>query len=402
MKGASMSRRSLIVLVVVAVLAIAALRWAFAPPAVAVETAPVTRGLFVQTIEDDGVTRVRDRYVVSAPVSGTLLRPELRVGDAVRADRVVATILPSVPEMLDPRTRAELLARLGAAEARHARAGAMVKQAQAALVKAEADAKRITDLAAQGFVSRTESERATLELDIRRRELEAARFEQDAALHDLQQARAAVGRGTENRRPNAAWQVRSPVAGAVLSVVRESEGFVAVGAPIMEIGDLGRLEAIVDVLSTEATQIERQAPVALVAGNGVRLAGRVREIAPAARTEVSALGVEEQRVDVYVDLLPNPTVTGKVGDGYRVDAAIEVARVDDAVQVPVAALFRSGEQWAVFRIKEDRAALVPVTLGLRGRDRAVVREGLGAADVVVIYPSDSLRDGARVEIRKRR
>lgn len=394
-----MSRRSLLILAVLVIAALAALRWAFAPPAVAVETAPVTRGAFVQTIDEDGITRVRDRYVVSAPLAGILLRPEVDAGDTVKRDQVLTTIIPSAPEMLDPRTHAELLARLGAAEARYARAGAVVRQAQSALRQAEADAKRIEELADQNFVSRTERERTALNLDIRRRELEAAVFEQDAARHDLQQARAAVSLGSDDGRSGGkgSWPVRAPVEGSVLRVLRESEGYITAGTPIMEIGDTARLEAIVDVLSSEATRIEPQAPVTLIAGDGVRLAGRVREVEPGAYTKVSALGVEEQRVNVVVDLLPNPTLAGRVGDGYRVEAEIEVAREDDAVQVPIAALFRDGQQWAVFRVDQGRAKLTPVTLGPRNREHAVVRKGLAAGQTVVIYPSDSLRDGARVE-----
>lgn len=394
-----MSRRSLLILAIAAVAALAALRWAFAPPRVAVETARVTRGTFVQTVDEDGITRVRDRYVVSAALAGILLRPEVEAGDVVKRDQVLTTIIPSAPQMLDPRTRAELLARLGAAEARHARAGALVRQAQSALRQAEADTRRIEELADQNFVSRTERERMTLTLDIRRRELEAALFEKDAALHDLQQARAAVSFGSDGNtsRGKGSWPVRAPVEGSVLRVLRESEGFIAAGTPIMEIGDTARLEAIVDVLSSEATRIEPQAPVTLIAGDGVRLAGRVRAVEPGAYTKVSALGVEEQRVDVVVDLLPNPTLAGRVGDRYRVEAEIQVARDDDAVQVPIAALFRDGQQWAVFRVEDGRAKLTPVTLGSRNREHAVVRSGLAAGQTVVIYPSDSLRDGARVE-----
>lgn len=340
-----MSRRSSAILALIVLGGLAALRWAFMPPAITVETARTIRGPFAQTVDQDGITRVRDHYVVSAPLAGMLLRPHLEAGDPVQREQLLATIIPSAPQMLDPRTHAELVARLAAADARLKRAGALVLQAQSAQRQTEIDTKRIEDLAAQNFVSRTERERAALELDIRRRELEAARFEQDAAAHDQQQARAALSlsQAAGAGRAKDAWPVRAPVAGVVLRVVQESEGVVSPGTPIVEIGDTGRLQAIIDVLSSEATQIHVQAPVTLTAGEGVQLTGRVREIEPGAFTKISTLGVEEQRVNIVVELLPDPRLAGRIGDGYRVEAAIEIARTDGAVQVPVAALFREGQ-----------------------------------------------------------
>ncbi|HEU4592735.1 MAG TPA: HlyD family efflux transporter periplasmic adaptor subunit [Steroidobacteraceae bacterium] len=372
--------------------------WLALPAPAHVETARVTRGLFQSSIEEDGVTRVRDRYVVAAPVAGLLTRPSLRVGDAVHRGDAVAVIVPNAAQMFDARTRAELAARVEAASAQASRARAVVRQAEASLVQAEDDHRRIAELAARGFASKTEQERAAVTRELRRKDVEAARFEADAFEHDLAQARAAAREGSTLRDAQAkgnAWTLRAPIDGTVLRVVQESEVALTVGAPILEIGDLSRLEARIDVLSTEATRIEPQAYVSLDAG-GVKLAGRVRRIEPSGYLKVSALGIEEQRVDVLVDLLPNPAALPLVGDGYRVDAAIEVAREENALLVPLAALFRDGEDWAAFRVVGGRARLTRLRIGQRGAEQAVVLGGLPDDATVVVYPSDAVRDGTRV------
>jgi HlyD family secretion protein len=373
--------------------------WAARPAAVEVETAVIRRATFTQVVAEDGVTRVRDRYVVAAPVAGVLTRPALRVGDSVRRDEVIAVIVPNAAQMLDVRTRAELAARAEAVAAQAARARSLVRQAEAALYQAQNDHRRLEELGTQGFSSRTERERAAVDLELRRKDVEAARFEADAVEHDLAQARAAVREGEALRagtgRVREAWSVRAPIDGTVLRLFQESEIAVATGAPILELGDLARLEARIDVLSTEATRIPAQAPVELDAG-GVRLAGRVRRIEPSGYTKVSALGIEEQRVDVLVDLLPNPLALARVADGYRVDAGIEIAREEDALLVPLAALFRQGERWATFTVTDGRARLTTLTIGRRGDEVATVLAGLEAGTVVIVYPGDTVRDGARV------
>jgi HlyD family secretion protein len=374
------------------------LTWLAVPKPLAVETARVGRGVFTLDVEEDGVTRVRDRYVVAAPVAGLLMRPTLRVGDAVRRGDPVAVIVPNAAQMFDARTRAELAARVQAAAAQAARARSLVRQMEAALVQADDDFRRIGKLAAQGFASKTEQERVAVTRELRRKDVEAARFEADAAEHDLAQARAASREGEAVReapRARDAWTLQAPIDGSVLRVVQESEIALGVGAPILEIGDLGRLEARIDVLSTEATRIPPQAYVSLDAG-GVKLAGRVRRIEPSGYLKVSALGIEEQRVDVLVDLLPNPTAMAHVADGYRVDARIEVTREENALLVPLAALFRQGEDWATFRVTDGRARLTPVRIGQRGDELATVLGGLEEGARVIIYPSDQVRDGTRV------
>jgi HlyD family secretion protein len=379
----------------------AALVWAFRPAAIPAELARAQRGTFVAEIADDGVTRVRDRYVITAPVSGQLLRPEVRAGDPVRRDQRVATILPNLPEMLDPRTRAELAARREAAAARVARANAVVRQSETEVRQLELDAQRLRALAPQGLVAKSELDRAELSLNAGTSSLEAARNEADAAMHEYQQARTAAQLGQPQRAPGsepaAAWQIHSPTAGQVLNVANESGGPVSIGSPILTVGDVTHLEAVIDVLSSEAIRIPPRAQVSLDAGRGFVLSGRVRTVEPAATTKISALGVEEQRVNVVVDLLPLPGGVGPVGDNFRVDARIEVARIQDALQVPVASLFREGDRWAVFIVSGGIAHRRPVQIGLRSGERAVVTGGIQPGELVVVYPSDTLTDGARVQ-----
>lgn len=371
--------------------------WLAAPAPVEVETASIVRGTFTRTVEEDGITRVRDRYVVATPVAGLLLRPTLRAGDAVSRGDVVAVILPNVAQMLDARTRSELAAQVASAAARASRAQAVVRQSEAAALQAESDHRRLVELGAKGFSSQTERERSALTLDLRRKDAEAARFEADAAEHDLQQARAALREGASESAVSKSnsWSLRAPVDGVVLAVRQESESALGVGAPILEIADVRRLEARIDVLSTEATQIPPGAYVDLDAG-GVRLAGRVRRIEPSGYTKVSALGIEEQRVDVLVDLLPNSAALHRVGDGYRVDAVIEIAREENALLIPLSALFRHDTEWATYVVVDGRARIAVLRIGQRGTEYATVLGGLQAGAIVIEYPSDAVKDGASV------
>jgi HlyD family secretion protein len=197
------------------------------------------------------------------------------------------------------------------------------------------------------------------------------------------------------------WPLLAPVNGVVLAVRQESEAAVGVGAPILEIADVRRLEARIDVLSTEATRIPQNAFVDLDAG-GVRLAGRVRRIEPSGYTKISALGIEEQRVDVLVDLLPNAMALNRIGDGYRVDAVIEIAREEDSLLVPLSALFRQGTSWAAYRVIDGRAHATPVLIGQRGAEFATVQSGLDPGAEVIEYPSDAVTEGVRVHVRAAR
>jgi HlyD family secretion protein len=382
--------------------AIAVLVWAFLPEPVTVEVATVTRGAFRRTIDEDGRTRVRERYVVSAPLAGRLQRVEFKPGAMVGAGTLLATLVPSASTMLDARTERELAERVGAADAEQLRAGAAVERARVALEQANADLARAAKLAGQGFTSKESLERAAREVELRAKDQKVAEFGEHVARHQASLARAAQSRA----RPDAGgandqrWQLRSPVAGQVLRVLQESEVAVPTGAPLLEIGDPHDLEAVVDVLTADAAAIREGAEVELDhGGNALPLMGRVRLVEPAAFTKISALGVEEQRVNVVIDF-GAPLDWHNLGDGHHVDARIVVDKRDDAVMVPLGALFRHDSGWAAFVFTDGRADLRTIRIGPRGTQRAVVDEGLAPGERVIVFPSDAVRDGVRLRIRE--
>jgi HlyD family secretion protein len=386
----------------VAALAVAALvAWALQPRPVAVETAEVTQGTFEQTVSDDGKTRVRDRYVVAAPLAGRVERVSLEPGDVVKQGQTVALLTPTEPAFLDARTARELQARIGAAEAQLARAKAETAKVLAQRDQARADLERQARLSKEGFVSQTAREQAELALRTIDRASDAARFAEDAAGHDFEQAKAALAR-YRSGASGAKWPVTAPVSGAVLKVLQKSEAPVALGAPLLEIADARSLEAVVDVLSQEAVAIRPGMPARIEIGQGVApLAARVRLVEPAAFTKVSALGVEEQRVNVVLDFAEGLERVHTIGDGFRVDAHIVVYQEKSVVKAPVAALFREGDGWAVFALENDRARKRAVRAPRRNGVEALIAEGLRPGERVVVYPSDALRDGARLEaVRK--
>ncbi|MBU1691978.1 MAG: efflux RND transporter periplasmic adaptor subunit [Gammaproteobacteria bacterium] len=397
-------KRTLLVLLAIALLG--ALVMAFRPQPVLVEVAEVTRGPFEQVIEDDGITRVRERYVVSAPLAGKLQRITLKAGDAVAAGMVLAIIDPGSPALLDMRTERELTERVGVAEANRLRAASTTERTRATLDKSRSDLERTRKLAAKDFVSAAQLEQVELEARISLRELEATRYAEQAAIHDVAVARAALlqvrddATGKPAGKPSARrWEVRTPVAGQILRVTQESETTVAVGAPLLEVGQPAELEVVVDVLSTDAVQIKPGAPVRLLRwGKAEPLDGRIRRVEPAAFTKVSALGVEEQRVYAVIDLTSPAEKWQSLGDGYKVDASIIVAHLDNVIKVPVSALFRDGEQWAVFTVANGKAARRTVQLGRRGGLEAVVEKGLQPGEKIIVHPGDTLRDGLRIKV----
>lgn len=392
------------ILTAVALLVLAGvLVWAFRPQPLRVEIAEVRTGLFESLVEEDGKTRVRERYVVSAPLGGRLARVQLKAGDSVQAGTVVAVLWPSAPAMIDARSHRELSERAGAAEAAVEQARANIARDEAALEKAQNDLARQLKLQGEGFLSPSALDQADLAVRVQTKSLEAARFAYEGAKHDLAQARAALMRAQEGaavKRPESAWPITSPVSGRVLRVLQESEAAVAVGTPLLEVANAEDLEIVVDVLSTDATRIHAGAPVRIDAGSGALLPGRVRRIEPAAFTKVSALGVEEQRVNVIVDFDAAPGKGTPLGDAYRVDVRIVTFERSDATIIPTAALFRRGNDWAVFVLEGDRARLQTVGIGGRNAELAWVDEGLRPGQRVIVYPSDSLQNGSRVRVAR--
>jgi HlyD family secretion protein len=394
-----MRTRNQIALGVVLAALIALVAWALRAPPVSVELAEVRKGVFEQTVSDDGKTRVRERYTVSAPLAGRVERIRLKAGDPVERGQVVALLMPSAPALLDARAVRELQARVGAAEAQQLRARAEVARVMAQRDQAQADFDRQVRLWKEGFISATAREQAELALRTAGRTVEAARYSEDAAGHELNQARAALAR-YRSGEPGAKWEVTSPVTGSVLKVTQESEGTVILGAPLVELADARSLEAVVDVLSQESVAIRPGMPARIDLGRGVApLAARVRLIEPAAFTKISALGVEEQRVNVVLDFVEPLDTVQTLGDGFRVEAAIVTHRVADVVTVPVGALFRDGEGWAVFVAQDGQAVRRAVKAPLRNGTEALVEDGLKPGERVVVYPSDALRDGSKIEAR---
>jgi len=393
-----MRKRNLILLAAAGVALALLVAWALRPQPVAVEAAAVTEGPFEQTVVDDGKTRVRDRYVIAAPLAGSVERVRLEPGDAVRQGQVVALLTPIAPAFLDARTARELQERIGAADAQFSRARAEALKVLAQRDQARADLGRQEKLAAGGFVSPTAREQAELALRTAERAVDAARFAEEAARHDAAQARAALSR-YKSGEPTAKWDVVSPVNGSVLKVHQKSESPVALGTPLLEVADARSLEAVVDVLSQDAVAIRPGMAARVELGTGVPpVPARVRLIEPAAFTKVSALGVEEQRVNVVLDFAGPLDHVWTMGDGFRVEAHIVTHREEKAIKVPVGALFREGDGWAVFLALDARAAKRAVKVPRRNGAEAMVEEGLKPGERVIVYPSDALRDGARIEI----
>ena len=397
-----MKTRNLVLLSAAGLVLAALVAWALRPQPIAVETAAVTQGPFEQTVVDDGKTRVRDRYVIAAPLAGRVERVRLEPGDPVQHGQVVALLTPTAPAFLDARSARELQERVGAADAQLSRARAETLKVQAQRDQAHADLERQAKLAAGGFVSATAREQAALALRTAERSQEAARFAEEAARHDAAQARAALAR-YRSGDPAAKWEVISPVTGSVLKVTQKSESPVALGAPLLEVADARSLEAVVDVLSQDSVAIRPGMAARVELGQGVApLAARVRLIEPAAFTKVSALGVEEQRVNVILDFAEPLDRIQTIGDAFRVEAHIVTHREEKATRVPVGALFREGEGWAVFLAEGGRAVKRSVKVPRRNGVEAMVEDGLKPGDRVVVYPSDALRDGSRLDASRER
>jgi HlyD family secretion protein len=394
-----MSRRRVFLFGIAAVLAGALLVWALVPAPIAVEVASVARGPFEQTTDEQARTRIRDHYAVTAPLNGEVERLALREGDDVAAGALVARLHPALPALLDNRTELELRRRVEAARAAKEATDARVARSAIALVQARRDAERSRQLAPSHLVAAAKLESDELALAMATQELESARADAHVAQHDIDIAVAALARAREpGGGTGSVWPVTAPIAGRVLRVQQKSAGTVTVGAPLLELGDPGNLEVLIELLTTEAPLVAAGAPVRFINWGGpTTLSGRVRRIEPWGFTKVSALGVEEQRVNVLVDITSPRKEWDALGEGYRLDARIQVYRRDNALTVPTGALFRMGERWSVYLITTgQRAQRVPVTIGHRNDRVAEVLAGLREGDRVVVYPSDALRDGARV------
>ena len=355
-----------------------------------VDTAAVRQGTLQVTVDAEGKTRVRDRYVLTAPVTGRLQRVDLPEGAHVRAGQIIARIAP-VP--LDARTLRQTEARVAAAQSLARDADTRVRQARATLDQERRAARRVERLVSAGALAERDGEDAALLVRLREEDLAAAEARARAAASDVDQARAAliaVGGGASSTFV----LVRAPADGCVLRVPERSERVVPAGATIAEVGDRNALELVVDVLSSDAARIRAGTPVVVDGwGDEAPLTGLVRTVEPAAFTRLSALGVEEQRVNVVIDM---PRWPATLSDGYRVEAHLIVWEQPNITIVPVSALFRQENGWAVFVVRDGRAEVRHVRIGEQGSAGAQVVDGLGPNDRVVVFPSDQITTGRRV------
>jgi HlyD family secretion protein len=363
------------------------------PNSLEVSTAEATVGPLAVTVDEDGRTRAVDRYVITAPVAGELERLPLRAGERVSRGDVVARIRP-LP--LDERTRAQLSAAQDAARARERAATASLEQATAAATQAEREYERRRALTEAGALSAEQLEQFALAARSTAEQRDAARQALGAAQADVRAASAALlggGRSMDGGGGGVAIAVRSPATGIIATVLERSGRIVNPGEVILEVTDASALEVVVDVLSTDAARIEPGMRTTLTGWGGPPLGATVRSVEPAAFTRLSALGVEEQRVNVILDLDDRPDA---LGDGYRVEASVTVWQGDSVLSVPSSAVFRDGSGWRVFTVADDRARLTRITIGERTGARTQVLAGLSSGDEVILFPSDELDDGTRV------
>jgi len=384
-----------ILLGLIAAAGLAGLIRAWMPSPVAVDVAIASQTTLDVEVDEDGQTRVRDRYVVTAPVTGNLERIDLEAGAHVIRGDLIARIAPPDPTLLDARSRDEARARLAGAIARLHRADTTIARAVAARELAVREAGRARDLAAHGAIGGVERDRLELEAQLATRDVTAAETERAAAAAEIAGIRVVLGErvASSGRSPLA---VTAPTAGTILRVIRDSAGPIAVGSPLVELGDPRAIEVVVDVLSGDATKIRRGMEVAIEGWGGASLTGHVRLVEPSAFTRISSLGVEEQRVKVIVDVEQPPAT---LGDGFRVDARIFLWRGAGVLTVPASAVFRDHDRWAVYTVEDDRARLRPVEIGHRGRVTVEIAAGITTGTTIILHPSDRVSDGARVAPR---
>lgn len=350
------------------------------------------------TVDEDGRTRVKDRYVISAPLMANVARIELSPGDEVKEGDLLLRMVPLAAPLMDARSRAQAEAAVAAARAGQRQAKATIERAEMALEFADKEAGRQRSLLSSGGSTTQAVERAELNLRSRREDVVSSKFAARIAAHELKMAEARLGR--TGGEASDQLQVAAPVNGRVLRVMHESEGVVQPGTPLVELGNPAALEVVVDVLTADAVHIEQGAAVLLERWGGQKaLKGSVRLVEPSAFTRVSALGVEEQRVNVVIELLDPRDEWLALGDGYRVEAQIIVWESKDALSVPASAVFRHDDGWAVFSIRDGSAVLQPVDVGRRNGLAVQVLKGLTEGDRVVVHPSDRVRDGVAVTVR---
>jgi len=408
----SKMRKFLLLFVVLGIAA--AIGFGLVPEPVMVDLAEIETGVIRVTVDQDGKTRIRERYVVSTPLAGRLLRIDLDPGDEVVAgETLIATIEPRDPELLDARSIALAEARVKAAEASLEKMKPILEEASASQGFAEAELHRAKEARSKSpqSVSISEVESKELAYQTRSALLRRAKHNEEIAKFELDQSRSALIRSRpyangppagEDDKDQHAWDfaIRSPINGRVLRVFQESSALIVGGTALVELGDPTDLEVEIDVLSRDAVKVRPNATVLLEHWGGEKpLQGRVQLVEPSAFTKISTLGVEEQRVNVIVSLVDPPQERTTLGDGFRVEARIIVAEADEVLKVPTSALYRVGQEWAVFLVVDGVAQQQIVKLGLQNGLAAEVVEGLKLGDLVVVHPGDNVAADVKIERR---
>jgi len=373
---------------------------ALRPQPLEVDVVKVVRAPLAQKIVDDGRARVRERYTVSAPVGGTLARIDLHEGDVVEPGAVLARLLPLATPLLDPESRKTAQQRLSSAIDAAQQAQATVARARIAHEQGQHELGRIDALVTQGALPDIQLDQARVDARMREAELASATFAAKVAEHEIEQARAALARFTPGAGKSEQFEVTSPVHGEVLHILHQSEGVVTAGTALLEVGDPQALELVADVLSQDAVTIKPGMVAQVVHwGGDWALAAKVRLVEPAAFTKTSALGVDEQRVNVVLDLDGPPDRWRSLGDGFAVEVEITTWSKSDVVQAPTSALFRAQGRWSVFVIQRGHAVRRVVEVGHHGPLQTEIASGLQPGEDVVIHPGTGVHDGARVAFR---
>lgn len=375
--------------------AVGAVVYVLMPAPLEVDGGEVTRGPMQVTVDDQGETRSHDRFVVAAPVSGRLMRIELHDGDAVAENQVIAEIA-AVP--LSVRERDQQAALIAAAEAQHREAREYVRHGEDDLALAKRELARIETLVKSGSLPEQQADHARNLVTTTANEVDAARFREKSAAAQVKVARSGLaGARADGGTSGEIVKIRAPIAGRVLRINDASERVVAAGTPLLTLGDLDKLEVVIEMLSSEAVKVKPGMPVLLEGwGGAAPLRAQVRLVEPFAFTKVSALGVEEKRTNVVVDFVDPP---GALGDGFRVTGRVVVWQGEKVLKVPASALFRCAEAWCVFAVADGRAARRTVGIGQRNALEAEVLQGLEAGQQVIRHPGNQLQDGARVQVR---
>ena len=380
----------------------AGLLYGFLPRAIEVDAVAAITAPLAVTIEEEGKTRVMERYVVSAPVAGYARRIDLHVGDAVQAGQVLAQLEPARSDALDPRSRAQMQAQLNAAQAALSASTENARAAAAQAQLAQQELQRVESLRKVNFISEQALDRARTELSRSQAAQQAAQYTAKMAHYELEKVRATLASSASLQAGKSAEtiNVSAPVAARVLKLLHESEGLVQAGQPLLEIGNPDTLEITVEVLSTQAVQIAPGSKVLFDRwGSATTLQGAVRMIEPTGFTKVSALGVEEQRVRVIAEITTPREVWQRLGDGYRVEARFVIWEGQDILQIPASALFRQGKEWAVFVVQNGRAKTRNIKVGQRAGLIVQVLSGIQAGEAVITHPEEKIKDGTRVKAR---